>query len=97
VGPVLRAAGAEELWLWGAGSHTAWLLDRREDLGIPIAGIIDDRLAGKHRLGFNIAHPDALAAGQHALISSDAHEDEIWEASATARGRGVNVHRLYAG
>lgn len=96
VGAALRAAGVARLWLWGAGSHTARLLDHRDDLGMGIAGIADHALAGQQRFGFTISHPDTIEPGQHALISSDAHEQAIWEASAPARQRGVKVHRLYS-
>jgi hypothetical protein len=95
-GGVLRDAGAERLWLWGAGRHTGWLLDHRADVGLPIAGIVDDALAGEHRHGFAVSAPSALCAGEHVLISSDAFEEAIWEASAPLRQRGVHVHRLYS-
>lgn len=96
VGRALRDAGARAITLWGAGAHTAWLLTHVDQLGLPVAGIVDDALAGGQRYGFRIAHPTSLAPGQHVLLSSDWHEDSLWAASDHARARGVRVHRLYA-
>ncbi|MFI4897425.1 MAG: hypothetical protein ACIARR_06335, partial [Phycisphaerales bacterium JB059] len=41
------------------------------------------------------ASPASLRPGQSALLSSDWHEDAMWEARAPARERGVLVWRLY--
>lgn len=97
VGAAMRAAGASDVYLWGAGDHTRWILEHRADLSLPIAGLIDDQpsLAGEVRYGERISHPASLRAGDFALISSDWHEDRIWDSSAPHRARGVNVWRLY--
>lgn len=97
VGRRLRAEGVTALWLWGAGDHTRRLLETPRDLGLPVIGLIDDQLAGQHRFGFGIAAPAHLRPGDHALVSSDWHEDAIWVGSAPHRERGVRVHRLYEG
>jgi hypothetical protein len=95
VGARLRAGGVSRLYLWGAGDHTRWLLDHSADLGIPIAGLIDDHLAGERRFGHHILAPASLVPGDTALISTDWHEDAIWNRSAPHRARGVRVFRLY--
>jgi hypothetical protein len=97
VGGALLNEGVERLWLWGAGAHTAWVLDHAPELGVPIAGVVDDALAGRHRHGFRVGEPDELPGGAHALISTDRHEREIWERAAPLRERGVRVWRLYTG
>jgi hypothetical protein len=95
VGARIRTLGAERLWLWGAGDHTRRVLEHPEDLGMPVAGLVDDApVAGA--APHPVVAPGTLAAGEHALISSDWHEGEIWRSSAPHRARGVRVHRLYA-
>jgi hypothetical protein len=96
-GTALRSRGVRHLWLWGAGSHTAWVLAHRSELGLHIAGIVDDHLHGTRRHGFEIQHPSELDDSSDVLLSSDAHEDALWAASVSARARGVRVHRLYSG
>ncbi len=96
VGAMLRAASVRRVRLWGAGAHTAWLLAHAHDLGVEIAGLVDDRLAGQARHGLTIAPPSSLRPGEHALISTDTAEDEVWLASLPHRQRGVIVWRLYA-
>lgn len=91
----LRDAGASQVWLWGAGRHTARLLERSEELGFDIIGIIDDHRNGQMMHGFEVQSPSVLRPGEHVLLSSDAHEEALWRASAAARARGVVVHRLY--
>ena len=96
VGREIRADGVSSVWLFGAGSHTEWLLEHRAELGLAIAGLVDHALAGQARLGFEVRSPNALAPGQTVLISSDACEDQIWRASEPLRDIGVRVVRLYA-
>ncbi len=96
VGRAMQDAGVTRVWLWGAGRHTGWLLDHVDDLGVPVAGIVDDALAGQERFGRVIESPQAMRGGEHVLLSSDWHEDAMWASSAEARGRGVRVWRMYA-
>lgn len=91
----LREADVKQIWLYGAGRHTAWLVDNADEVGAPIAGIIDDACAGAQRHGFTIVSPAAIPDDADVLLSSDAHEDTLWEASLTLRSRGVRVWRLY--
>jgi hypothetical protein len=91
-----RNLGARRVWLYGAGVHTASLLEHREDLAVPVAGVVDDARGGESFSGFRVVTPGEIAPGEHVLLSSDWHEDELWNASASLRERGVVVHRLYA-
>jgi hypothetical protein len=95
VGIQLRAEGVGSVWLWGAGDHTRWLLGVREELGVQIDGLIDDARAGQTRFGFAVGRPQDLQPGDCAVISSDWHEETIWDRSADVRARGVRIFRLY--
>ncbi len=95
VGAMLRAASVRRVRLWGAGAHTAWLLAHAHDLGVEIAGLVDDRLAGHARHGLTVAPPAALRPGEHVLISTDSAEEVVWRVSLPHRQRGVVVWRLY--
>lgn len=92
---LMKAAGAGEVYLWGAGRHTAWLLEDQERLAVRVAGIVDDAAGGTERLGFKVENPAKLAPGSWVLISSDGFEEQIWRASEDARSRGVRVWRIY--
>ncbi|MCA9289227.1 MAG: glycosyltransferase [Phycisphaerales bacterium] len=96
VGRLMHERGVSEVWLWGAGRHGAWVLEHAPDLGLRIAGFVDDRAAGQTRSGHAVAPADSLAPGAHALLCSDWHEDAMWEQSASARARGITTWRLYA-
>lgn len=91
----LLAQGVGAVTLWGAGAHTAIAIEALGRLGLEVKGIVDDALSGQVRHGHAVAHPRDLKAGDEVLISSDAHERAIWEASAEARRRGVRVHRVH--
>jgi glycosyl transferase family 2 len=95
VGRAMRSAGVERVWVWGAGRHTGWLMEHLDDLGVEIAGIVDDCLAGQARFGFVVESPGVLAGGDEVLLSSDWHEDAMWDSSSGARDRGVRVWRVY--
>ncbi|MFM9957461.1 MAG: glycosyltransferase [Phycisphaerales bacterium] len=96
-GASLRSRGVRSVWIWGAGRHTGWLLTHAHELGLNIVGIVDDHIHGTHRHGFDVRHPTEFDDSCDVLLSSDAHEDALWAASASARARGVRVHRLYGG
>lgn len=95
IGARLRTLAPGGVHLWGAGTHTAWILDHARDLGLPVLGIVDEARAGEPAHAFTIAPASSLRTGAHVLLSSDWHEDSLWEASAGARERGVIVHRFY--
>jgi len=90
----IQSKGATSLWLWGAGDHTHKLLDHPEDLGVPVRGVIDDIATGE-RFGLTIVRPDDIPGDDFVLLSSDWHEDAMWDSSAALRERGVRVFRLY--
>jgi hypothetical protein len=95
VGGELRAKGVEGVTLWGAGTHTGWVMEHQADLGLLIRGIVDDVLAGQERFGHRVARPGSVGDDDVVLLSSDWHEESLWEKSATLRERGVKVVRLY--
>jgi hypothetical protein len=95
VGASLRGAGVREVWLWGAGEHTRWVLEHRAELGVRIAGIVDDGVAGEERFGSAVRAPETLHAGTCVLLSSDWHEEAMWDRSGFLRQRGVQVMRMY--
>lgn len=96
LGARLRSVGVRRVWLWGAGDHTRWVLERVESLGLEIGGLVDDALAGGRAYGWEVRSPEVLGAGDVVVLSSDWHEEALWAASAGARARGVRVERLYA-
>lgn len=96
VGQEMRSAGVRSVWLYGAGRHTSWLCSIAHELGVSIAGVVDDHVAGTGRSFGVVQHPSDVPIGADVLLSSDWHEDRLWEASASLRERGVRVWRLYA-
>jgi hypothetical protein len=96
LGLLLRGERVPRIYLWGAGEHTRFILQHESDLGLAIAGVVDDHAHGQTRFGRHVTKPDTLLAGEVALISSDWHEDAIWERSEAHRARGVRVVRFYA-
>jgi hypothetical protein len=95
VGAGLKADGVKGVWLWGAGDHTRKVLEHAEDFGVPVLGIVDDRVRGE-RFGLRVVGPESLSGSEVVVLSSDWHEAELWEASKASRDRGVRVVRLYA-
>jgi hypothetical protein len=91
----LVRAGVQQVWLYGAGRHTAWLIDNADELGVEIAGIADDDLAGTERYGMVVRAPPEVPDDAEALISSDSQESRLWEASLPMRARGVRVWGIY--
>lgn len=91
----LPAGARERLWLWPAGRQTHAVLPRLREMGMHIAGVVDDARAGDGCCGFVVREPAALRAGDVVIITSDVHAASIWERSAPLRERGVIVHRLY--
>jgi hypothetical protein len=96
LGLLLRGERVPRVYLWGAGEHTRFILQHESDLGLAIAGVVDDHAHGQVRFGRHVTKPETLLAGEVALISSDWHEDAIWERSESQRARGVRVLRFYA-
>lgn len=93
------ARGRRRAALYGAGHHTRWLGPALASMPLPIAAIIDDnpRLHGT-RVGETeiIPRHEALPRGIDVVVlSSDAYEPTLWEASADLRHAGVEVLPLY--
>jgi len=93
---VLADRGVARVWLYPAGSFTRALLEHPEDFATPIAGVLDDRADASPIGAWRVHAPSEVSAGEHILITSDWHEDALWEASHELRARGVRVHRLHA-
>ncbi len=92
---------AAEVYIWGAGVHTAQLFantDIKEYLDIK--GLLDSSKSrwGKQVGGFICFEPAQLGLGAKdtIIISSFASEAEIYDALRPLRDRGVKVVRLYA-
>lgn len=95
-GERIREAGVADVWLYGAGKHTRWLLNNSDELQLPVRGVIDDTRRGEALGSFVVQSPDELAAGDHVLLSSDAHEEQLWDRSLVLRARAVRVWRIYS-
>ena len=92
----LRAAGAQRIALFGAGTHTR-RLSRWLDRCGPFAAIIDER-AGQDGapdilMGLPVVHPSRLGSLRidAVILSSDEHESAMIEAAASWRWRGPVV------
>lgn len=96
-----RERGRTRAALYGAGQHTAGIARELDTMPLPIVAVIDDdpraraaRITGRPV----IAKDSAASMGIDVVVlSSDVHEQELWEASAELRARGIEVVRLYAG
>ncbi len=94
-------APAAEVYIWGAGVHTAQLFANTDIKDyLKIKGLLDSSEArwGKKVGGFTCFEPAYidLGAGDTIVISSFASESEIYDALRPLRERGVKVVRLYA-
>lgn len=84
------AAGHRVIALYGAGRHTATLLDSGWPHGrLSISAILDDHSLAKEIRGIPVLRPaEVPAAATAILISSDASEDALYQAALAA-----NLHR----
>ena len=102
----LARGGATSLWLFGAGRHTRRLLsmwqhdsERRIKDGWPtIVGVVDDYASLDTKLpnGVRVTRPESLSDSDAVLISSDVHEEAIYQRCQPLRDKGVRVYRFYA-
>lgn len=94
-----RDNGWTRVALYGAGSHTRRLGDMMMQPCVNIECIIDDNpKAHGHKLwGYSIVSAkEALRRGVQAVVlSSDAHEDRLWDSTAAMRAVGVKVLRVH--
>lgn len=92
--------GARRIALYGAGQHTARLLQSTPLWPLDVQAIVDDdaRLNGARRYGLPICGPAQLPALNidAVLISSDRYEHAIFERLSPLAARGIHVLRLYA-
>ncbi len=92
--------GVQRIALYGAGQHTARLLQNAPLWPLSVLAIVDDdeRLRGAQRFGLPIRSPQELPAlGLDAvLISSDRYEDAIYRRLRPLAGPAFSVLRLYA-
>ncbi len=103
-----RLADAAELGfprvaLYGAGYHTQAVLSRLGERAASVVAVVDDRveLAGTRLAGREVVTPVAACALARAggldavVLSSNRHEQRLWDASADLRAAGVPVLRVY--
>ncbi len=92
--------GVERVALYGAGRHTARLLQTVPLWPLHVLGIVDDDadLRGATRYGLPVyAAADLSNLPLDAvLISSDQYEEAIYQRIAPLEARGIRVLRLYA-
>ncbi len=95
----LARSGARRVAVYGAGRHTELLADVLAASPVPVVAVIDDdpARAGGRCAGIEIIPPQAAGtAGVEAVvISSDAHEEQIWGRRGRLVDAGITVHRLY--
>lgn len=92
--------GVQRIALYGAGRHTAKLLQSAPLWPLHVLGIVDDdpSLRGSQRYGLPVhAAADLPDLPLDAvLISSDQYEEAIYQRIAPLEARGIQVLRLYA-
>jgi len=92
--------GVERIALYGAGRHTARLLQTVPLWPLHVLGIVDDAadLRGATRYGLPVYAATDLSnlPLDAVLISSDQYEEAIYQRIAPLEARGIRVLRLYA-
>jgi hypothetical protein len=95
----LAARGVGRVAIYGAGQHTRKAGAALCTPAVEVVAIIDDVRGeeGSSMWGIPVVgQRSALALGVEAVVlSSDAMEERLWEASAPMRSAGVEVVRLY--
>ena len=93
--------GVERVALYGAGRHTARLLQTVPLWPLQVLGIVDDDadLRGATRYGLPVYAATDLSnlPLDAVLISSDQYEEAIYQRIAPLEARGIRVLRLYDG
>lgn len=86
--------------IYGSGAHTKRHGQQLADMDVDIACVIDDspERQGKRLWGYPIVSREkAIAMGVRSVVlSSDAHEDKLWDNSAMFTQSGIHVERAYA-
>jgi len=92
--------GISNVLLYGAGRHTARLLQTAPLWPLRVLGIVDNDpgLTGTQRYGLRLHSPAEIETlrPDAVVISSDRYEDAIYERIAPLESRGIPVLRLYA-
>ncbi len=85
----------------GAGAHTCRYSNILSEHAANILALSDDDRSrwGETLLGWRIIEPQSAASlgATDVLISSDLHEQAIWDRRVIYEQQGLRVHRLYAG
>ena len=94
----LADQGVARVAVYGAGRHTWDLIRTLNDAPVEIVGIVDDRAEGS-LAGWPVLGPESAEAlgAQAVVLSSDTHEEQMWQRRAVFEDRGIRVIRLYAG
>ncbi len=96
----LAAQQRTPIGIFGAGAHTRRAAPAIAAAGAAVVCIIDDNpaLSGTRAHGLPVvsaAHAATLGLAA-VVLSSDAHEDRLWERTTPLRARDIHVVRLYA-
>jgi FkbM family methyltransferase len=93
------AGGHTKVAIYGAGQHTLKCAEAFVSSPVDIIAAIDDNPS---RQGGTVAGLPIVSAGRAialgataVVLSSDAHEDALWEKTAPLRSQGVRIERLY--
>jgi glycosyltransferase involved in cell wall biosynthesis len=100
--PILKIglnSGWKKIGFYGAGMHTARLLGLVDLHGLPVTGIIDDNAGnwGSRIFGIPVMSMEDLirTAPDAVIISSDAHEQKMYERCDPLRRASIEVVRIY--
>jgi len=97
---ILSGAPDGSFIIHGAGAHTLRLREVLTACRHAVAALADDDRAlwGTARLGWPVIDPATAGAtgATDVLISSDLHEERIWDRRGVYDRQGLRVHRLYA-
>ncbi|MEM9082745.1 MAG: FkbM family methyltransferase [Planctomycetota bacterium] len=95
----LAGNGLEKAAIYGAGAHTVRIAPCFKEASVQVEAIIDDNperhgsvISGVPVMG----REEAIELGiEGVVLSSDAHEDAMWNATEDLRASGIRVVRLY--
>ncbi len=91
-------ASAARLVIFGAGEHTATLLEQFDFSGCDLRFIVDSNhhLRNSEHYGYRVVHPDDLAGEEfdRVVISSHEYQEEI-ATQLTELGYGEKIYRIY--
>jgi 2-polyprenyl-3-methyl-5-hydroxy-6-metoxy-1,4-benzoquinol methylase len=95
----LIASGRRQVMLFGSGNHTRVIAPVIRSHALEVVGLLDDHLPrGTRMYGWEVLGSPAECIGhgvQTVVLSSNVHENTLWERTRGLRGAGVEVVRLY--